>query len=136
MVANEEPSSLKKRVKEFRKIDENTTLYSTNGIKANAQIQVELDVHLVLKNKKLKILGQPHDDRLTIQIYKANEDRINLKLAYCSENILEKQVVSNTTKLSSQGNKLTKFCAACKENLANTQELPKHKLLLGKIIIF
>ena len=43
--------------------------------------------------------------------------------------------MSNTTKLSSQGNKLTKFCAACMENLANTQELPKQKLLLGKIII-
>ena len=52
-----------------------------NGIKANARIRVEQDVDLVLKNMKLKILGQPHDELLMItdsryKIYKANEDRI------------------------------------------------------------
>ena len=51
---------------------------------ANAQIQVEQDVDLVLKNMKLKILGQPHDEVLMTtdsrcKNYKANEDRIILK---------------------------------------------------------
>ena len=63
-VANEEPFSLKTIVKEITKIDGNTTSYSMNGIKAYARRQVEQDVDLVLKNKKLKILGQPHDEVL------------------------------------------------------------------------
>ena len=55
-----------------------------NGIKANARIRVEQDVDLVLKNMKLKILGQPNDEVLIItdsryKNYKANEDRIFLK---------------------------------------------------------
>ena len=55
-----------------------------NGIKANARIRVEQDVNLVLKNMKLKILGQPHDEVLMMtdsryKIYKATEDRIFLK---------------------------------------------------------
>ena len=55
-----------------------------NGIKANARIRVEQDVNLVLKNMKLKILGQPYDEMLMItdsqyKNYKANEDRIILK---------------------------------------------------------
>ena len=55
-----------------------------NGIKANARIRVEQDVDLVLKNVKLKILGQPCDVVLMItdsryKNYKANEDRIILK---------------------------------------------------------
>ena len=33
-----------------------------NGIKANAQIRVEKDADLVLKNMKLKIVGQPQDE--------------------------------------------------------------------------
>ena len=33
--------------------------YSMNGIKANAKLRAEQDVDLVLKNMKLKILGQP-----------------------------------------------------------------------------
>ena len=37
-----------------------------NGIKANARIRVEQDVDLVLKNMKLKILGQPYDKVLMI----------------------------------------------------------------------
>ena len=54
------------------------------GIKANARIRVEQDVDLVLKNMKLKILGQPYDEILMItdsryKNYKANEDRIILK---------------------------------------------------------
>ena len=63
-VVNQEPSSLKSSIKEFTKIDGNTTSYSIHGIKANARIRVEQDADLVLKNLKLKILGQPHDDVL------------------------------------------------------------------------
>ena len=55
-----------------------------NGIKANARIRVEQDVDLVLKNMKLKSLGQPYDEVLIMtdsryKNYKANEDRIILK---------------------------------------------------------
>ena len=55
-----------------------------NGIKANARIRVEQDVDFVLKNMKLKILGQPYDEVLIMtdsryNNYKANEDRIILK---------------------------------------------------------
>ena len=75
---------MKPSIKEFTKIDGHTTSYSYHGIKANARIQVEQDADLVLKNLKLKILGQPHDDVLLttdsrFKHYKANEDRIILK---------------------------------------------------------
>ena len=81
---NEESAALKTSVKEFTKIDGNTTSYSINGIKANARIRVEQDADLVLKNMKLKILGQPYDQVLIVtdsryKNYKANEDRIILK---------------------------------------------------------
>ena len=83
-VANQELSSMKPSIKEFTKIDGNTTSYSINGIKANARIRVEQDADLVLKNLKLKILGQPHDEVLLttdgrFRHYKANEDCIILK---------------------------------------------------------
>ena len=83
-VVNQELSSLKPSIKEFTKIDGTTTSYSINGIKASARIRVEQDANLVLKNFKLKILGQPHDDVLLAtdrryKHYKANEDRIILK---------------------------------------------------------
>ena len=82
--ANEESPALTTSVKEFTKIDGNTTSYSMNGIKADARIRVEQDVDLVLKNMKLKILGQPYDEVLMLtdsryKNYKANEDRIILK---------------------------------------------------------
>ena len=81
---NEESPVLKTSVKEFTKIDGNTTSYSMNGIKANARKGVEQNVDLVLKNMKVKILGQPHDEVLMItdsryKNYKANEDRIIVK---------------------------------------------------------
>ena len=81
---NKESPTLKSSVKEFTKIDGNTTSYSLNGIKANARIRVEQDVDLVLKNMKLKILSQPYDEVLMMtdsgyKNYKANEDRIVLK---------------------------------------------------------
>ena len=55
-----------------------------NGIKANARIRVEQDVYLVLKNMKLKVLGQSFDEVLIMtdsryKNYKANEDSIILK---------------------------------------------------------
>ena len=83
-VANQEQSSLKPSIKAFTKFDGNTTAHSLHGIKANARIRVEQDADLVLKNLKLKILGQSHDDVLLtadrrFKHYKANEDRIILK---------------------------------------------------------
>ena len=79
-----EPLVLKTSVKEFTKIDRNTTSYSMNGIKANTRIPVEQEVDLALKHKKLKIVGQPHDEVLRMtdsryKNYKANEDRTILK---------------------------------------------------------
>ena len=55
-----------------------------NGNKANARIRLEQDVDVVLKNMKLKNLGQPHDEVLMMtdsryKHNKANEDRIILK---------------------------------------------------------
>ena len=78
-VVNREPS-----IKHFTKIVGNTTSYSIHGNKTNARIRVEQDADLVLKNLKLKILGQPHDEVLLttggrFKHYKANEDRIILK---------------------------------------------------------
>ena len=83
-VTNQELSSLKPSIKEFIRIDGNATSYSINGIKASARIRVEQDADLVLKNLKLKILGQPHDNVLLAtdrryKHYKANEDRLILK---------------------------------------------------------
>ena len=83
-VVNQEPPSMKPSIKEFTKIDGNTMSYSLHGIEANARIRVEQDADLVLKNLKLKILGQPYDDVLLttdsrFKHYKANEDCITLK---------------------------------------------------------
>ena len=83
-VANQEPFSMKPSVKEFTKIDGNTTSYSLNGIKANARILVEQNVDLVLKILILKTLDHPHEDmQLTtdrrFNQYKVNEDCIILK---------------------------------------------------------
>ena len=55
-----------------------------NGIKAIARKRVEQDVDLVLKNMKMKNLGQTYDEVLMMthsryRNYKANEDRIILK---------------------------------------------------------
>ena len=82
--ANEKLPASKMSVKEFTKIDGNTTSYSMSSIKATARIRVEQDVDLELKNLKLKILGQPFDEVLIMtdsryKHYKTNEDRIILK---------------------------------------------------------
>ena len=83
-VVNQEQPSMKPSIKEFTKIDGNTTSYSLHGIKANARIRVEQDADIVLKNPKIKLIGQPYDDVLLttdsrFKHYKANEDRIILK---------------------------------------------------------
>ena len=83
-VAHEEPSLMKPSIKEITKIDENTTSYSIHGIKANARIRVKQDVDLVLKNSKLKMLGQPYDEVLLstgkrFKHYKSKEDCIIFK---------------------------------------------------------
>ena len=75
---------MKPSIKEFTKIDGNTTSYSLHGIEANARIRIEQDADLVLKNLKFKKLGQLHDDVLLttdrpFKHYKANEDRKILK---------------------------------------------------------
>ena len=82
--ANEESPVLKTSVKEFTKIDGNTTSYSMNGIKENARIREEQDVDHVLKNMKAKFLSQPHDEVLLMtdsryKNNKANEDCTILK---------------------------------------------------------
>ena len=71
-------------MKEFTKLDGNTTSYSIQGIKTKARIRVEQDGDLVTKNLKLKILSQPHDEVVLttdrrFKHYKGNEDRIILK---------------------------------------------------------
>ena len=83
-VVNQEPPSMKPSIKEFTKIDGNTTSYSINGIKATARIRVKQDADLVLNNLKLKLLSQLHDDvplatDRRFKHYKANEGRIILK---------------------------------------------------------
>ena len=55
-----------------------------NGNKAKERIRLEQDVDFVLKDMKLKILGQPHDEEIIMtesryKNYKANEDRIYRK---------------------------------------------------------
>ena len=69
--ANEESPILKTSVKEFTKIDGDITLYSMNGIRANARIRVEQAVDFALKNMKFKIRPtiwwSINDDRLTVQ---------------------------------------------------------------------
>ena len=104
--ANEEPTSLKTSVKEFPKTDGNTTSYSMKGFEANVRIRVEQDVNLLLKNTKLKFLGQTHGQVLIVtnsryKNHKANKDRIILKDGSLFRKILEKQGVSITTNFSS-----------------------------------
>ena len=82
--AIEESPVLKTSVKDFTKIDGDTTSHSINGFKANARIRVEQDVDHVLKNMKSEFLAQPPGELLMMtdsryRNYKANEDRIIIK---------------------------------------------------------
>ena len=63
-VANEQPSSLKPTIREFTRIDGNSTSYSIIAIEAFACIRVEQDVDLVVNNFRPKIIRQPHDEVL------------------------------------------------------------------------
>ena len=60
-VANEKLASLRTSAKKLTKFDKNTTLFSMEGIRANARIQGQQDVDLVLKHLKLK-KSQPYDE--------------------------------------------------------------------------
>ena len=106
-IANQELSSMKPSIKKFTKIDGNTTSYSINGINANAQIGTERNAVPVLKNLKLKILGQPHDlvllttDR-RFKHYKQMRIALFSKMDCYSGNTTEKLVASDTTKFSYQ----------------------------------
>ena len=136
-VVNQEQSSMKPSIKEFTQIDGNTTSYSINGIKANARIRLEQDADQVLKNLKLKILGQPNDDVLLttdkrVKHYKANENCIILKDGLLFRKTTEKRVVSKTTKISYQSSILMKYSVVSIENFGNILELPKQKLLSEK----
>ena len=140
-VINQEPSSMKPSIKEVTKIDRNTTSYSMNGIKANAKTRVEQDVDLVLKNMKLKTLGQPYDEVLIMtdsryKNYKANEDRIFLKDGLLFRKYFGETGSVNYYQILSSSNYLKKFYAACMENLASTQEFLEQYLPIGKNIIF
>ena len=106
-VAKEEPSSLKTSLKDFTKIDGNTTSYSMNRINANAQIRKKQDADFVLRNMKLKCLGQVQVELLSTtdpryEHYKANEDRNIIENGLLFRKIKEKLVASNITKVSSQ----------------------------------
>ena len=106
-VAHEEPFSIKPSIKDFTKIDGNTTSYSINGIKANALMPVEEDVDLVLKILKLRELGQPHDELLlTTDRHLGTTKRMKIvsfsRMDCYSVNTTEKLVMSNTTIFSYQ----------------------------------
>ena len=118
---------MKPSIKEFTKIDGNTTSYSINGIKTSEQIRVEQDADLVLKNLKLKKVGQLHDDvllasdRRFIQ-YKTYEDRIILK-----DGLLFRKNYGETgsVKFSHRSSLLMNYSGISTGNLVNILELPK-----------
>ena len=53
-IAKDEPSSSRTSIEHFTKVNRNTTLYSMNGIKADARKRIEQDVNLELKTRNLK----------------------------------------------------------------------------------
>ena len=100
------------------------------GIKANARKRVEQDVDLVLKNMKLKILGQPYDEVLIMtdsryKNYKANEDRIILKDGLLFRKFFGEPGSVQDYQILIPKHYLKKFYAACMENLASTQDFLK-----------
>ena len=121
---------MKPSIKEFTKIDGNTTSYSNNGIRASAQIRVEQDAVLVLKNLKLKVLGQPHDDVLLttanrFKHYKQTRIALSSKMDSYSGNTPENLVASNTTKFSYRSSLVLKYSGISTEKMVNILELPK-----------
>ena len=117
-------------MKHFTNIDGNFTSYSKNGIKANARIQIEQGINLVLKSMKLKTPRQPHDKALLMtdsryKQYKANEIRINLKDGLLFRNFFGGTAGVKYYQVFIPEQLVNEFSAACMENLENTQELPK-----------
>ena len=94
--ANEESPVLKTSVKEFTEIDGNTTSYSVNGIKGNARIRVEQDVDLVLKNMKLKILGQTHDEVLMMTDSRHKNNNVNQDGIFPKDGLLFRKYFGET----------------------------------------
>ena len=73
--------SLRASVKELIMVRANKAAYAINAIKHDARIRAEQDADRVLKNLKLKLLGQKYDEvAITSDTrhkhYKANESRI------------------------------------------------------------
>ena len=127
---NQKPSSMKPSIKKLTKIDGNTTSYFINGIKASARIRVEQDADLVLKNLKLKILGQPHDDvLLSTEDDLSTTKRMRIALSSImdsfSGNTTEKLVESNVINFSYRSRLWMKYSEISTENLVNILELPK-----------
>ena len=127
-VAHEEPSSIKPCIKEFTNIDGNTTSYSIHGIKANARIQVEQNVDPVMKNLRLKIVGQPYDEVLIttdkrFKHYKANENRIILKDGLLFRKNYGETGNTKYYQILIPKQPVDEVLRACTENLASTPEL-------------
>ena len=123
-VANQEPSLMKPSIKEFTKIDGNTTSYSINGIKTSARIRVEQDVDLVLRNLKLRYLANhmmmcywQRTDNLSTT--KQTRIAVSSKMDSYFWNTTEKLVASNTIKFSYRRSLLMKYSAVSMENLGN-----------------
>ena len=100
--AKEELSSLRTSNNDFIQIDGNITSSSMNEIEGNAPVRKEKNVGVALKNLKLRILGQPHDEVLLTtnrryKLHKANEDRMFFRNAFCSASTTKKLVTSTVT---------------------------------------
>ena len=135
-VVNQEPSSMKQSIKEFTKVDGNTTSYSINRIKASARIRAEQNADLVLTYLKLKILGQPHDGVLLstdrrLKYYKINEVCIILK-----DGLLFRKYNGETGSVKYYEILIPKqLVNEVLRNLVNILELPRRELHREKCII-
>ena len=129
-VINQEPSSMKPSIKQFTKIDGNTTSYSINGIKAKTRIRAEQDADLVLKNLNSNYLANCMTVRYwqrTDNLSTTKRTRIALtsKMDSYSGNTTDKLVTSKTTNFSYQSRLLLKYSGVSTENLGNILEVSK-----------
>ena len=104
--------------------------YSMKGIKANPRMQVEQYVDLVLKNMKLKILGQPHEEVLMMtdspyKNYKANEDRINLPDGLLFRNYFGETGSIRSYQILTPKQLVNEVLLSLHGEVENIQELPK-----------
>ena len=123
----EEPTSIKPSIKDFTKIDWNTTSYSINGNKPNSWMQAEPDVDLFPENLKLETLGQPDGEVLLTtdrrhKHYKEMKIVSFSKMDCYSRNSMEKLIASNTTKFSNPSNLLTNYSGTWRENAVDIPE--------------